>query len=86
MKKTDRDKNRHRAWLTVADAADYSGLSRSLLYRHLDENSLVSSTVKLQGRKRGRRLICRKSLDQLIETGIGQVSADNTKSENHRPS
>ena len=66
------------AWLTILDASRYSGLSRSLLYRHLDEQNLISSTVCLKGRSRGRRLIQRASLDALIEQGIGLKSEDNT--------
>lgn len=66
------------AWLTVSGACRYSGLSRSLLYRHLDEQNLISSTIRLKGRSRGRRLIQRASLDALIEQGIGQKSEDNT--------
>jgi len=63
----------------VAAAADYSGLSRSLIYCHLDVGNLISSTVKLPGRKRGRRLIQRLSLDRLIDAGIGLSSCDNTR-------
>lgn len=66
------------AWLTVSGASRYSGLSRSLLYRHLDEQNLISSTVRLKGRSRGRRLIQRASLDALIEHGIGLKSENNT--------
>lgn len=67
------------AWFTVAGASHYSGLSRSLIYRHLDEGNLVTSTVKLPGCRRGRRLIQKLSLDQLIEAGIGDSSCDNTR-------
>lgn len=69
------------AWLTIAGASRYSGLSRSLLYRHLDEDNLISSTVRLKGCRRGRRLIKRTSLDALIEKGIGEKSEDNTARE-----
>lgn len=67
------------AWLPVSGAARYSGLSRALIYEHIHDGSLVSSTVKRPGRSRGRRLVQRESLDRLIEAGIGKVSADNTK-------
>ena len=67
------------AWLTVRGASEYSGLSDSLIYCHLQDGSLVSSTVKRPGCRRGRRLIQRESLDQLIESGIGLDSDDNTR-------
>lgn len=65
-------------WFSVPAAAHYRGLSRALLYEHIANNALVSSTVKRPGRIRGRRLVLRSSLDHLIEAGIGQKSADNT--------
>lgn len=66
------------AWFPVAAAARYSGLSRALIYEHISDGALVSSTVKRPGRTRGRRLVQRASLDRLIEEGIGGKSADNT--------
>lgn len=66
------------AWFTIAAAARYSGLSRALIYVHIHDGSLVSSTVKRHGCNRGRRLVRRSSLDQLLEDGIGRKSADNT--------
>jgi len=66
------------AWFPVAVAARYSGLSRALIYEHIQDGAIVSSTVKRPGCRRGRRLIQRESLDKLIEKGIGQNSADNT--------
>lgn len=66
------------AWFSVTGAVNYSDLSRTLIYEHINDGSLVSSTVKRPGCKRGRRLVQRASLDQLIESGIGQKSVDNT--------
>lgn len=73
------------AWLSVPAAAHYSGLSRTVLYRHIDAENLVTSTVMLPGKRRGRRLIQRESLDRLIEGGIGLSSCDNTRSSKRRP-
>lgn len=67
------------AWLSVPAAVHYSGLSRTVLYRHIDADNLVTSTVMLPGKRRGRRLIQRESLDRLIESGIGLSSCDNTR-------
>jgi hypothetical protein len=67
------------AWLTVAAASHYSGLSRATLYRHIDADVLITSTVKLPGRRRGRLLINRESIDRLIEEGVGDRSCDNTR-------
>jgi len=66
-------------WLTVPAASHYSGLSRTVLYRHIDAKTLVTSTVKLPGCRRGRLLIKRASIDELIEGGIGDRSCDNTR-------
>ncbi len=67
------------AWFTVADAAKYSGLSGALLYELINEECIVSSTVLRPGRRRGRRLIQRTSLDAFIEKGIGKSSIDNVR-------
>jgi hypothetical protein len=72
------------AWFPVAEAARYSGLSRALIYEHIADGALVTSTVKRPARTRGRRLVQRASLDHLIEEGIGEKSADNT-GRNSRP-
>jgi hypothetical protein len=78
MSQLDSDKLSLPAWFPVAAAARYSGLSRALIYEHIADGALVSSTVKRPGRSRGRRLVQRVSLDRLIEAGIGVKSADNT--------
>lgn len=75
MSKHYQDKHDASAWLTVPAATLYCGLSRALIYEHIDDGTLVSSTVKRPGRSRGRRLIQRAALDRLIETGIGAKSA-----------
>lgn len=84
MSTTAFDNTKWPAWFAVAEAARYSGLSRALIYEHIADGSLVSSTVKRPGRTRGRRLVQRASLDRLIEEGIGAKSADNT-GRNSRP-
>ena len=79
MSQTYSDNTPSPAWFPIAAAAHYSGLSRALLYEHIADGSLVSSTVKRPGRLRGRRLIQRSSLDRLIETGIGESSEVNIR-------
>ena len=66
-------------WFSVADASEYSGLSGAVLYEYINEGCIISSTVLRPGRRRGRRLIKRESLDQFIEEGIGKSSADNIR-------
>ncbi|MDQ8191571.1 hypothetical protein [Roseibacillus persicicus] len=66
-------------WLTIFGASIYSGLSKSLIYELIDDDLIVSATVLRPGRKRGRRLIQRRSLDEFIESCIGQKSFDNTR-------
>lgn len=70
---------RQPSWLTVAGAADYSGLSSALIYELIKEGCVTSSTVLRPGRRRGRRLVKRSSLDAYIESGIGRSSIDNTR-------
>ena len=75
----DLDESTLPAWLTVAEAARYSGLSQALLYELIKEHCIISSTVLRPGRRRGRRLIQRASIDAFIEKGIGLGSADNSR-------
>jgi hypothetical protein len=84
MPKADMDKLKAAAWLNISDAAIYSGLSRSLLYELIRDESLTTSTVLRPGCRRGRRLIERASIDKCIEEGIGKASADNTKGRRKR--
>lgn len=67
------------AWFSVSDAVHYSGLSSALLYELIKDEIIVSSTVLRPGRRRGRRLIQRASLDAFIEAGVGKMSADNIR-------
>jgi len=67
------------AWFTVKGASNYSGLSTALLYELIEDGCIVSSTALRPGRKRGRRLINRASLDVFIEAGVGKKSADNVR-------
>ena len=61
-------------WLTLQDASTYCGLSVRLLQDHIRNGLVVASNVIAPGATRGRRLICRESLDAFIEEGIGKVS------------
>ena len=67
------------AWFNVPGAAQYSGLSPALLYELIKEECIVSSTVLRPGRRRGRRIIQRASLDAFLEAGIGKKSVDNIR-------
>ena len=67
------------AWFSVSDAAHYSGLSAALLYELIEDKCIISSTALRPGRRRGRRLIQRASLDEFIEAGVGKKSADNIR-------
>ena len=75
------DYQQYPEWFTVANAAEYSGLSPALLYELIKEECIISSTVLRPGRRRGRRLIQRSSLDTFIEKGIGKKSVDNIRGE-----
>ncbi|HEY1122256.1 MAG TPA: hypothetical protein VGE67_11680 [Haloferula sp.] len=61
-------------WLTFKGASLYSGLSVRLLQDHVKAGRIIASNVTAPGATRGRRLLSRESLDELIEEGIGKVS------------
>jgi len=75
----DSDQKTQPAWFTIPEASRYSGLSTALLYELIREECLVSSTVLRPGRRRGRRLVQRESIDAFIEAGVGKSSADNLR-------
>ncbi len=58
------------AWLTLAGAVIYSGLSESTLHLLIKGKHVISSNCKLPGNSKGRRLLKRESLDAFIEAGI----------------
>lgn len=60
------------AWLTYPGAENYTGLSVRTIERRVADGTLVATYVKPKGAKRGRRLICRESIDKWLEDGIGQ--------------
>jgi hypothetical protein len=72
-------------WLHLPASVRYSSLSRALIYEHIKDGTLISSTVKRPGFSRGRRLIQRASLDRLIESGIGMSSANNIGGKEEQP-
>lgn len=61
-------------WLTFEGASQYSGLSVRLLQDHVKAGHITAANVIAPGATRGRRLLCRHSLDSFIEQGIGKVS------------
>lgn len=79
MKSQSSDQTPLPAWFTISEASRYSGLSAALLYELIKENCIVSSTVLRPGRRRGRRLVQRESIDAFIEAGVGRSSADNLR-------
>jgi hypothetical protein len=59
-------------WLTYQTAPKYCGLSgRTLLNYELAGLIKVANIIQ-PGSKRGRKLICRESLDAMIESTVGQ--------------
>lgn len=59
-------------WLTYQAAPEYCGLSARTLRNYEAAGILRVANVIIPGSKRGRRLIDRKSLDDLIEASFGQ--------------
>jgi excisionase family DNA binding protein len=54
-------------WLTIEGACRYSGLSDGTIWTYIREGHIVSANIVLPGKRRGRRLINRASLDAFIE-------------------
>ncbi len=79
MKSQSSDQTPLPAWFTVSEASRYSGLSTALIYELIKEGCIISSTVLRPGRRRGRRLVQRASIDAFIEAGVGKSSADNLR-------
>ena len=71
-------------WFTLQNASAYCGLSPRTLQEHIRHGRIVSSNVIAPGSSRGRRLICRESLDAFIEEGIGKVSELKMNSQRNR--
>lgn len=61
-------------WLTFQAAAVYSGLNVRTLQNYARKGLIITSTVKLPGASRGRRLVKKQSIDDFIEAGIGEIS------------
>ncbi|MFT6662519.1 MAG: excisionase family DNA binding protein [Maricaulis maris] len=61
-----------KAALSIADAAHYSGLSRSSLYRMIDAGTLAS--LKIGARRLIRRSVLDALLDQASATGPGEAA------------
>jgi hypothetical protein len=59
-------------WLTYDQAAIYSGLGTRVLENHVRYGFIRSSHACAPGATRGRRLICRESLDAFIEAGVNR--------------
>lgn len=58
------------AAMSILDAASYTGLSRSTLYRMIDRDEIPSFKIGI------RRLIKTSDLDALIEDAIEQTLAE----------
>ena len=61
-------------WLTLDQAAIYSGLGIRVLQNHVKAGYIRSSNVVAPGCSRGRRVLDRESLDSFIEAGVGKVT------------
>lgn len=61
-------------WLTYERASAYSSLSTRTLESHVKAGLIQSRNVCTPGRKRGRRLIDRESLDSFIEGSSSDAS------------
>lgn len=59
-------------WLSINDSSIYSGLSGRCLQNYVADKLVVAAHVKRPGATRGRTLIERKSLDDLIRRSIGE--------------
>lgn len=68
-------------WLSYLNASKYSGLSVSALQEHVKSGAIVTSNIRKPGAKRGRRLLCRRSIDQFIEDQIVTPSTSNSLQE-----
>lgn len=60
--------------LTVAEAAEYLGLSRNTVYAMVDGGQLPHRRTGANGSKRGRILIGRKALDKWLEGEGGSAA------------
>jgi hypothetical protein len=63
------------AWLTYPSAETYTGLSGRTIERRVADGTLVTTFIKPKGAKRGRRLISRQSIDDWMESGMGESQA-----------
>lgn len=59
-------------WLTYQTAPEYCGLSARTLQNYEAAGLIRVSNIIQPGSKRGRKLIDRESLDELIEGSVGK--------------
>ncbi|MCX6879479.1 MAG: helix-turn-helix domain-containing protein [Verrucomicrobia bacterium] len=57
-------------WLTLPQAAAYSGIGERCIQNYLRAGHIRSSNCRAPGATRGRRLIDRESLDNFILAGV----------------
>jgi helix-turn-helix protein len=55
-------------WLRMPAACRYSGLSRSILYRLINDGRIKSVCVRDRNKLRGVRLIAAESIDRYLES------------------
>jgi len=61
-------------WLTFQAASTYCGLSERTLQNYEARGLIRVSNILQPGATRGRKLICRESLDALIESHVGTIT------------
>lgn len=81
MSRARRVPARERHTLSVAEACRHSGLSRSTIYRLIEDGHVASSRVL------GRRLIDRASLERMLRDGVSSSAPkwDGNRDEDRRP-
>jgi excisionase family DNA binding protein len=56
--------------VSVNEAAEFTGLSRSKLYELMEAGNLAYVNVRQETKKRGRRLIPRRALQELLQDSL----------------
>ena len=62
-------------WLSKRNAAIYSGLTERTLQTYIAMKVIRSTNAVLPGKKQGRRLIDRESLDTFLEAGVDRPTS-----------
>jgi len=74
MQTKSQTNNPARRWLTFQDSPAYCGLSLRCLQNYEKAGLIKVANIIQPGATRGRKLICRESLDALIESHVGTIT------------